>query len=606
MSLLERIRQWREGLEWQDYCLAILLLAIAVMQFSLFSKFTQLPGPVYGGDIYLHYGHTVNIHEGGSVFKSSHYINEWEHYPWLTHLSIALLAWIFFTTPLAVAIIYPIIIMAASGIVMYIIARKVFDEKIFALVAAVAWAAFGDIPSPTPTSVALKIMIPLTAYAIFTARSLRQRLLAGLVFGLAGLQHVVAFLGSILFAAVCFFTRVFHSHIRFEEGKLRIIKTGFFASIAAEIKFFLPMAVVAVPVALLYWSFPIFVYKGITPNAWQEYTGLGLQGIDLAYVWRVFSHFFTDFTTWITALFSLVALYGLFYCISRAKKFALPLLILAAGLLGTFHPLITKPLLGTSFGFYRFPIIIESAKIMFFAAGVYSLHNILNRENYRKVFIAMVFVFLIFNSYQWVFNFKNDRWFNAALPGSAANEGLFEMAGWILKNTGVNDVFLASHEESGFAVNALTGRKIVIMRRTHTSPYVDVDSRTADAAVMLYGSNESLRQKLLEKYRVKYYYEDFYSSTSRMQCLSVWNSLGGSASDDLSYNCLRTNLEYEDYLLQNNITFKRVNARLDPASSVAPKYDILAIKPGSLALKAEEMHKIEKQGQLVAKVYKVA
>ena len=82
-------------------------------------------------------------------------------------------------------------------------------------------------------------------------------------------------------------------------------------------------------------------------------------------------------------------------------------------------------------------------------------------------------------------------------------------------------------------INAVSGRKVVLVRRTHASPYVDVDKRYADGLVMLYGENNMMRAELLEKYSVDYLYVDFYLTNYPMI----------------------VNLGFKDYLEENGIVF---------------------------------------------------
>jgi hypothetical protein len=155
--------------------------------------------------------------------------------------------------------------------------------------------------------------------------------------------------------------------------------------------------------------------------------------------------------------------------------------------------------------------------------------------------------------------------------------GMWDLAGDVRAQTGVDDVFIASHGESAFALNALTGRKVVFMRRTHASPYVDVDERIADSAVILYGDDDAKRRELLSKYHVSYYYDDYYAAQNRQNCVSAWDSL--SQNPDASYSCLAVTSEWASYLDKYNITYTRIVARFDPSRNDVSSFEQLAIKP---------------------------
>jgi len=136
--------------------------------------------------------------------------------------------------------------------------------------------------------------------------------------------------------------------------------------------------------------------------------------------------------------------------------------------------------------------------------------------------------------------------------------------------------------ESAFAVNALTGRKIVYMRATHASPYVDYNKRAADASIILYGNNTQLRNDLIKKYHVSYLFFDLFSAESVNICNHVWDQLDDPKYEVYGYYCIKTSPEYKQYLENNGIQTKTVYTRLDPASLESPKLNILFVKPGRL------------------------
>jgi hypothetical protein len=70
-------------------------------------------------------------------------------------------------------------------------------------------------------------------------------------------------------------------------------------------------------------------------------------------------------------------------------------------------------------------------------------------------------------------------------------------------NTRPDEVALSTNELS-FAWAALTGRKTVVARRAQNDPFVDMDVRNRDAALMLYGNDEAARGRLLRQYGVRY------------------------------------------------------------------------------------------------------
>ena len=124
----------------------------------------------------------------------------------------------------------------------------------------------------------------------------------------------------------------------------------------------------------------------------------------------------------------------------------------------------------------------------------------------------------------------------------------YELAKWIMANTPKDAVFLTAHEETGFALNAMTGRKVLIARRTHASPFVDVNQRAADAGIILYGNNSTQILDLIEKYNIKYIYEDFYSAQNQAQCAQSFDQFSKPEAADYSMTCLRANPPWKTIL----------------------------------------------------------
>jgi hypothetical protein len=147
-------------------------------------------------------------------------------------------------------------------------------------------------------------------------------------------------------------------------------------------------------------------------------------------------------------------------------------------------------------------------------------------------------------------------------------------------------VFLAN-DESSFALNAMTGRKLVIARRTHASYYVDVENRYADAVVMLYGNNLDTVKDLVRKYGVTYFYLDSF----------------------LMNYPLIVNLKYQDYLDQNGVNYTIQDVRLDPASGNSKLFRSMVVLPQQPRLLEWNITTPVKQflisGQLHSVFYKV-
>jgi len=555
---------------WQEWVLLAAIIIVCFFQYSQISKFVQIPGPLYGGDLYFHYGHAMHLKEGGSVFESSHYLGEYESYPWLYHVIIAEISTIFGFSLFNVFIYSPVIMTILAGIIFYLLMFKITGNKTISLLSAILWMTI-NMPSAHPTTFALTVIFPFFVLSLAYAKSLSTRLLAGAAYGLCGLVHVTAFLGASLVLLLFFVYKIV------EKNE----KKDFFAKIKDQIIFFLPILVIGILIAMLYWWAPIFVYHGQTPNNWQYYAA-GSQ-LNMQFLVSTFSLYFFNITGIGIFVVSLISLFGLYISVRNYKKFPLLFIVLLAAVIGTLHPIITEPLLGISFGYYRFPtIVLFPLSVMFFGIGLAVLFNSFKKANAKQIIFVVIVIILALNFFSVYRDYQNDQWTKVGKSQSQSMNILFKASDFIIRHTNVDEVVLAMNGESAFAVNALTGRKIVYMRATHASPYVDYNKRAADASIILYGNNTQLRNDLIKKYHVSYLFFDLFSAESVNICNHVWDQLDDPKYEVYGYYCIKTSPEYKQYLENNGIQTKTVYTRLDPASLESPKLNILFVKPGRL------------------------
>jgi hypothetical protein len=134
-------------------------------------------------------------------------------------------------------------------------------------------------------------------------------------------------------------------------------------------------------------------------------------------------------------------------------------------------------------------------------------------------------------------------------------------------------VFITDNEDA-FMMNALSGRKAVSYRRTHTSPYADLDQRNIDEAVILYGSNDTERSRLLQKYDVKYV---LWTSKWVDNQIAVQNGTLVGIFDPLE---ARTSPASVSALQNNDVQYFNITYYLDPSFQPNyPRYNISVIPP---------------------------
>ncbi len=589
-------QQWVRNRPWQDWAFAAVIVLAISYYAGAFGAFQHLPGPLFGGDIYYHYGHILHIYEFNNPMSSSHYAGEYEHYAWFSHLLGAIFARITGMEPLNAAIWFGPLIGLAGMLVMYLLGQRFLGNRALGLLLALSWLSIGRIPSPTPTAFATALLNPLLVLLVYTARSKRETLAAGVVYGIAGLSHTVSFLGGAIFIGIVAILRTLEAR-RNNEAWTR--------ALTAQARWIGLMALVAVPIALLYWGPPALVYHGHTPNNWQEYTGRGLEGLTPAFLWQNFWD-----TLWASpageptgilgaifgilphpvTLLNLLALIGFGVSVLLWRKNGLPLLVMLTGLLGLAHPWLTLPIIGTSFGYYRFGIFLYLARALFVILGIATLYKAAKNPGARWAVTLLSLLVLIAAASSAFQAYDQDRWAQAGRNIDGGTKAIIDLGNFARENLPADSVVLAAHGESAFAFNAASGMKVMHMRITHASPFVDANMRIADAAIILYGNDTQKRQELIREYGVTHIYADFYSAQSINNCLAAWDRFNDPSAADASYDCLRvSNTSLAPYLRRYGIDTKTVHARMDIASSLAPTYDLVIIKPTNVTLPARQV-----------------
>ena len=353
---------------------------------------------------------------------------------------------------------------------------------------------------------------------------------------------------------------------------LKVDKSKLGASIMRTSKIVIPIAVIGFIIGLLYWGPVFYVYKFQVKNPWGDYAvDFGLYGLTIAketvlgYLFNIDALSPAVSLDGLRALLiSLLTLIGLAGAIKNRKEISSSFLAVtfATGLIGSLHYLITLPLLNATYSSQRIDsFILGPGAFILMLYGMYTLCCYLKTDTGKKVFIGCVIVLLLSLAKDRITADYTSQW--TILGQSPENPATAEMASWVKENTDKNAVFL-SPEELSFALNGLTGRKLMITRRTHSNPYVDIDERISDAAVMLYGNNEEKTMQLLKAYNVSYLYWD-----------ANWLTIAVNEPS-------MAQPKYKDYLDEYGVKYQQVTTYLDPAwSERYKKYNMLAVMPVS-------------------------
>ncbi|MBI2583434.1 MAG: hypothetical protein HYW25_02090 [Candidatus Aenigmarchaeota archaeon] len=584
----------------------LLAVPFLIAEFLVLSSFAQLPGPIYGGDIYWHYGEALSISLGNPPWSNPQIPGEYAYYGWLTQLFISYVSKITGLGILYAYLYFALIETFLTAIAAFYMGLVFFKNKYAALL--VALLSLSIAYQPSIGGLGGYVFLPL--FLAFFYKSLegkiRDKILAGMFFGLASLSHVTYFPVLLVFAVIAFlYLCLFRNwRFRFREGSFSVMPSKpRKADMFPALKSVIPVLAVGIAISLLFWGPVLFVYKASVQNPVDVYANVDLAkfGLQTAYdmitgtYFSLGSLFALDIRNF---LFSVAIILGLYLAWqSRSeKREKLFLALFLTSLIVGLHYFVTLPLFGRAaipprlYGAITQPLIP-----LLFTLSLAFLWSFIKNKNMQKIFALIVVVALVFPISQGIANVNNDQWVNV---GRNEQFVFSEVELWLKQSTELNDVFLC-HQELCFAVNGISGRKVMISRRTHLSPYVNVDQRLADAAVILYGNSTEARKSLLQKYNVKYIYWDVN-----------WLRFAAESEPILVFP------DYAEYLQQNGVSFQRVNYYLDPAfSSQHPRYDLLAIgpardnaeKPWAEGLDAHlELEKeFQIQGQLFARVYKI-
>jgi hypothetical protein len=230
-------------------------------------------------------------------------------------------------------------------------------------------------------------------------------------------------------------------------------------------------------------------------------------------------------------------------------------------------------------------------------------------ERYKDyVFFAFLLIMIIV-SVLFIKQVFDSKWFMVGKqPLDPVNS---EVSTWIKQNTNINDVLLTTNENS-FAIGALTGRKGVTNRRSHSGMYVDMDKRFVSSALILYGNNDTLREDLIRSYNISYVYWDY-----QWMNMEFYFDEQGRIRDLFDPLLIIYSQEREKALKDANITYSIQDTWIDPGARPGPpKYKTLLVTPDNyrsyekpwnerldkyLTLEKEFLY----QGKAAARIYKI-
>jgi len=510
-------------------------------------KLKHLPGPYYGGDLYAHHGFALNYVANG-FWSDPYFVGHYSFYPWLGNYVFIALSFLPGVTMLRAEIFVGLITTILSAIAYYFLGKQLFKSDTWALVLMLFSLVTRGIPDGAPNLLPWMITIPFWFGFWLKAEEtgrMKDRLLAGFFMGCTALSHVAFFLAGMAMYA---FTVVVNTLLQKDR------KTA----VANAFRTHAPMLAAGFVVSLLFYGPIIINYHAKTLNPLFQYNGTDIDKLGIGWMLRTLFSSTLNFSSLAVSVFTLLSLLGLVVCLLNFSKKEPRYAVLwyVAGFLAPMHHLITRPL----FGRWVLPSHlwgVSFALLVFAVYGVRTAARLAGKKwpnGGRSAVLAIVFVIVVLMFFQRYGEYRANRWVQFGEQFDPGTQAWFTIGIWVQKNTGMNDVFL-TNDESCFAMNGLTGRKCVFVRRTHANYFVDVEQRYADGIVMLYGNNSGLTKKLLDDYDVRYVLVDSY-----MQQYPVF-----------------VDARFEQYLADNNVTFQKVRERKDISVPDSKVFDLLAV-----------------------------
>jgi len=575
----------KESFFKKNYALLALLaidLIIVIIYVIHISSYTQLPSPLFGGDNYRDRGFVKNIVAGNPVWSDAFYANEIQYYGYLIP---ALQAGFIKLTGADIDktfLFFPILTLVISSFVWYLLGLKIFKHKKWGLLTSVSFLFLVHYISPAFATVAYFIFFPAFLYFWLKYEQENKKMdaiFSGLFLGLLSLTYGGAFLGAlgmiVIAIAINFLAETIHNKTLLKNA-FRYLK-----------KYYL-LFLVAGAIAMIYFLPLILKYNFHSVNNVQQWGDTKIELLGPVWVLKLLKNLFFNTTNILTIITSLIALAGLaaIALAKKTKETAFVLMLLLANIITIQQHLILRPL---GFTFFSEKLVFLPYFLpLFFVFGAIVLSQQIKKELLKKIFLAGILILLVITFTLHYNAFKNDAWVKTGQSDNTLIKAFYSLADFIETNVGKNETIL-SNDESGFMLAVLSGRKVMLTRRTHASYFVDIDKRIADATVAAYGDNISLSTKILKRYNVKYFYVD---------------------QNLLNYP-MRVRTDLKEYLTKNNVNFTEAHDRYDIAVPLdrATLLDLLIIPPQKINPAFlelwEKVYSVKIEGNVIAELYKL-
>jgi hypothetical protein len=546
------------------------ILAVLLFQAATFSDFQSLPAPLYGGDFYYQMGvingvrNTWNPLDGVSIPGATP-----SYLPMYSTL-VAYYANIFGLSTIDAMYQFSLIITAASILLFYWLGRELFKDEFALLVPVFAYVMLLLTIKYSPFT----YMVVVPVYLVFLYRfffveiSYRNAAYLGLAIGALALSHAVVFIQCVLIFILFLIYKIVAERL----WRIPLLKR----SAARIIIACLIVAAFSFVIALPQWYKPFFVFGGASTPEFSHWNSRDLSAVGQQFGYLFTSFLFGDLINWgswytkISTVLLLAGIATLLLTRNRSKEASFILVLAVAYAIVKNHYFVSEALLGTHFVPDNMPNLVNALLMVY---GLWMLaRHFLSSQAAKYAASGILVIFFIFQFVLLNSNYAKDGYMENAKNPLPAH--YLSLQDYLEESSEPNDVILTTNE-LGFAVNAVSGRKLVIARRGHNAGFLDLDPRNIDSAIILYGNSEKARKELIRKYGIRYVYWDYYWMQSEYhinngQVTSWFDPMLAMYSED-----------YQSELEKHNVSFFRKTTWIDPAlrQPQHKQLDLLFISP---------------------------
>src|SRR3989344_272545 len=190
---------WFSRLEREDWILISATFALLVIYAVYISGYTQVPSPIFGGDLYRDRGFVNNIVSGNPVWSDGYYADELQYYPYMMFVAEAAVVRASGLSVDSVFLFFPLINLILAAWIWYALGRKLFKSRKWALLASLSFLLLVFVHSPKGASFAIYSFIP--AFFLFWLKyeqenKIKDAVFAGIFLGLISLTWGGVFIST--------------------------------------------------------------------------------------------------------------------------------------------------------------------------------------------------------------------------------------------------------------------------------------------------------------------------------------------------------------------------------------------------------------------------